>query len=410
MLRNRSSAARCTIYRGQIKRVALSLLIVVAGCSQSAVPSTRAESLPTVRTGAGSAYGYKVLHFFGYLAHGVDDGASPAAALVESNGKWYGTTTGGGQSGGAIYTVSPSGDVHVLTGFPGSFDPRALDAPLTPVGATLYGTSSSGGANSYTGTVFSFARGRLHVLHSFGAGNGDGNNPHSGLVSVNGVLYGTTTTGGTSGVGTFFSITPRGTERILYSFAGGNDGKYPYSTPIYFNGSFYGTTLDGGPRNMGTIYKMSLDGAETILHVFTGGADSSYPQALSLYGNRFYGTTSGAGGKGDWGTAFTFTTGAPTVLYRFKGKPDGGYPVAGLLLFHGKLYGTTQYGGKYDKGTIFALSTSGVETKLHDFRESYEDGGLPGAPLVAMNATTLWGTTFFGGPYSNAGTIFEITP
>ena len=45
------------------------------------------------------------------------------------------------------------------------------------------------------------------VLHSFGTGTGDGQNPYAGLINVNGTLYGTTTSGG-SGYGTVFSFSP----------------------------------------------------------------------------------------------------------------------------------------------------------------------------------------------------------
>jgi uncharacterized repeat protein (TIGR03803 family) len=65
------------------------------------------------------------------------------------------------------------------------------------------------------------------VLHKFGA-EGDGFNPYSGLIDVNGTLYGTTANGGSQyNDGTLFLITPSGIETVLHSFGGGSDGIRP---------------------------------------------------------------------------------------------------------------------------------------------------------------------------------------
>ena len=56
------------------------------------------------------------------------------------------------------------------------------------------------------GTAFQMTTGGNEtVLHDFTFG-ADGGNPSASLIVVNGTLYGTTKTGGTSGFGTVFSI------------------------------------------------------------------------------------------------------------------------------------------------------------------------------------------------------------
>ena len=393
--------------------MALAVLIIAAGCSQSLVPlgaSGPPRAPSNVRSGS-AASGYRVVHFFGGVVHGVSDGSLPQSGLIAWNGKFYGTTSYGGIRGGTIYSISPSGDVRLVDGFPSAFGPLSLYGGLVAMGSALYGTSSSGGSYQYYGTAFVLKAGKVRILHDFSPNNSDGQGPKTSLIVANGMLYGTTYAGGQYGGGTFFSMTPSGKLRILHSFSGESDGTLPSASVVEHDGAFYGTTLDGGAYNKGTIYKISSTGAETVLHSFSGGSDGSYPAAnLIWYRHRFYGTTSGAGGGTDWGTVFSFTTGAPKTLYAFRGKPDGGYPWAAVTAFNGKLYGTTELGGTYNYGTIFELTLDGREKKLHDFQQSYEDGGLPDAPLLAVNGTTLWGTTTYGGPNSNAGTIYAITP
>ncbi len=90
--------------------------------------------------------------------------------------------------------------------------------------------------------------GALNIAYSFGSAP-DGANPTSTLISVGGVLYGTTLGGGGTscnsgqGCGTVFSIDASGTETVLYRFQGGSDGQTPSSKLTYYQGTLYGTTF-----------------------------------------------------------------------------------------------------------------------------------------------------------------------
>src|SRR5947209_12380624 len=69
--------------------------------------------------------------------------------------------------------------------------------------------------------------GKLTILYSFHCG-ADACNPVGKLLSSDGVLYGTTISGGTQNHGTVFSLDPStGVETVLYSFSGGTDGDSP---------------------------------------------------------------------------------------------------------------------------------------------------------------------------------------
>ncbi|MGB6519276.1 MAG: choice-of-anchor tandem repeat GloVer-containing protein [Candidatus Cybelea sp.] len=272
---------------------------------------------------------------------GNADGAYPSAGLVNVDGTLYGTTEQGGlgasgslgcENGcGTIYSITTSGSEKVLYKFMGSqgFYPVA---GLIDVKGTLYGTASLGGKKGKPKCSFGFGCGMvysisttgiLNVLHQFTAGS-DGANPATGLVDVNGTLYGTTNEGGGSGCGgsgcgTVYSVRPGGAEKVLYRFSGGSDGSDPDAALVEVGGVLYGTTANGGGSGCagsgcGTVYSISTTGAETVLHSFGGSPDGATPVAALinvrgvLYGTTFYGGDgSGSGGYVGRGTVFTLT-------------------------------------------------------------------------------------------------------
>ena len=68
------------------------------------------------------------------------------------------------------------------------------------------------------------------ILHSFSGS--DGTRPSGGLALENGILYGTTFSGGDNNLGTVFSIRTNGSNfKVLHHF-GGSDGATSFSTPI----------------------------------------------------------------------------------------------------------------------------------------------------------------------------------
>lgn len=257
--------------------------------------------------------------------------------------------------------------------------------------------------------------GEERVLYSFeGRGNGgvngqDGSAPAAGLIAdAAGNLYGTTSTGGSSGncyggCGAVFQLIPpsvRGdawTENILYNFQGGSDGWMPLANlTLDSAGNLYGTTALGGtgscvsngqPLGCGTVFELLL-----------------------------------VGSPGNYSTE--------TILYSFQGAPnDGALPYAGVVFDAvGNLYGTTAYGGPssscfygnniFGCGTVFELSPAGNgvwnESVLHSFYH-YFDGRNPVAPVVFAPDGNLYGTTRQGGGFhqgcaGGCGTIFQLIP
>ncbi len=148
-----------------------------------------------------------------YSFMGNADGSSPNAALTKGrDGAFYGTTFfGGDQDNGTIFRITTAGDLTILYRFTGGDDGSSPQAPLAPAGdGNFYGTTTSGGSNS-NGTIFMVTpAGVLTTLYSFPQ-PGDGAKPIAGLVQGrDGSFYGTTSEGGQDGFGTIFKLSVPG--------------------------------------------------------------------------------------------------------------------------------------------------------------------------------------------------------
>jgi uncharacterized repeat protein (TIGR03803 family) len=314
---------------------------------------------------------------------------------------------------GTVYAVSTSGKhERVIRQFAhgkyGEYkDGELPSGGLTAVNGVLFGTTTSGGT-ALDGTVFKIVcratRCSETVVHSFTQQANDGGAPNGDLIDVNGTLYGTTHAGGAKNCGTVFSITPSGHETMLYSFKGGADSRYPLAGLTNVSGTLYGTT-EGDPYGYGTVFKITTSGAQTVLHTFRG-ADGAYPEAtLTNVGGKLYGTTTYGGANG-LGTVFSVTpSGRERVLHSFAGGADGESPSSPLTNVGGAFFGLTSRGGGSGKGTIFRIATSGSESILYSFTgamagENGTNGENPFGRLLYLNGM-LYGTTYRGGIFSD---------
>jgi uncharacterized repeat protein (TIGR03803 family) len=260
-----------------------------------------------------------VLHRF---CGGVD-GCGPGGGLTEEKGMLYGTTgAGGAHVFGTVFSFDPkTGSERMLYSFcsqqycPDGAYPESV---LIDVKDALYGTTAYGGANR-KGTVFAFDpnTGVQKVLYSFCSQQGctDGASAYTSLVDVNGTLYGTTLEGGTFDGGTAYALDPAtGAETVLYSFCSQQnctDGLAPESGLVEVNGTLYGTTTSGGAYGGGEVFALDPNtGAQTVVYSFCtqqncpdGHAPNGNLIAVNgtLYGATYYG---GANGRG---TVFELT-------------------------------------------------------------------------------------------------------
>lgn len=416
--------------------------ILVAGCSggQPVQPFAGNQRLAAEgwrRLGAApQASAYRMLYSFGSSG---TDGTYPGPGLIDVNGTLYGVTFNGGRNHtGTVYSIKPTGAERILHDFGGPGDGQfpLAGAALLDVNGTLYGTTWKGGSQCATiggcGAVYSIGlTGDEKVVYSFNRTNRHGTgatNPECALVNVNGILYGTTASGGKyddatlEHGGTVFRLDPTtGSVQILHDFGGGTDGRFLQGPLVARDRILYGVTNAGGTvgrkayGGYGTVFRIDLRGNERVLHNFGRGNDGTNPydsSALLDVNGTLYGTTTG-GGKYNVGTVFSISLGgAERVLHFFGGSGDGAHPTAGLIDVNGTLYGTTSTGGKYNGGTIFSISPAGVEQVLHDFGQG-TDGQYPQGGLLDVDGT-LYGTTTWGGKYGdgsdpNYGTVFALT-
>lgn len=211
-----------------------------------------------------------------YSANLLNDiGTHPKSGVaIGSGGVLYGTTTTVGQiRSGTVYALTPpptpggawsAGLVHLFESLAEGFDPGVAGVVIGTNGA-MYGTTTAGGTGTACmqgcGTVYMLAP-SFAVLYSFQGGS-DGVSPNGVVIGPGGVLYGTTSAGGTGGLGTVFSLTPPSstggpwTETVLHSFTG-SDGANPAAGVVISGLALYGTTSGGGSGTCGcgTVFQL----------------------------------------------------------------------------------------------------------------------------------------------------------
>ena len=347
-----------------------------------------------------------VLHSF--TGSGLD-GSTPYDVVIYENGILYGTTYNGGSNNkGTIYSYDLTTNTFTtLYSFIGT-DSQAPFASVIYESGILYGTTSGGFGNR--GTIYSYnlSTSTLTTLHTFTGPPTGGTNSFASVIYESGILYGTTYTGGSSNRGILFSYDlTSSTFSILHSFTGtGTDGSQPHASVLYQGGILYGTTSYGGTTNSGTLYSYNL----TTNTYATLYSMNGYPRAGVIYESGIlYGTTYG-GGTSNFGSLFSYNLASNTFsnFYSFTGTSNGGI-TSRVFYVNGLLYGITRYGGSINNnGTIFSYNlSSNTLTTLYTFNGT--DGSA--ANDVIYENGVLYGTTAVGGS-SNKGIIcsFTISP
>jgi uncharacterized repeat protein (TIGR03803 family) len=276
--------------------------------------------------------------------------------------------------------------------------------------------------------------GSEQVLYQFKSPQ-DGQFLLSGVLLLNGKIYGVTYGGGTSGAGTVFELTHNKTgwtKETLYNFTRRKDGGLPVTELAADKaGNLYGTATQGGSYlsgcpvaggvGCGVVFKLTRRSGHwklTVIHKFNG-KDGSNPAGNlvwddvgNLYGTSFGGKSCGI--ECGYGTVFKLsrsgTSWKLSTIHFFRG-PDGASPVSLFRDSKGNLYGSTGGGGKYGNGTVYKLSPSGNRwtlTTLYSFTGG-ADGNGPSQAAVLYTGAAIYGTTVDGGLYSYGyGVVYEV--
>jgi len=355
-------------------------------------------------------------------------GSTPVAALAKSNdGSLWGTTSRGGSGDqGTIFKLDPtSGTVATVADFDestrGTFGPYG---PLVMAADGLFWGTTYGNSGSDLGTVFNVdpGTGVKTTVARFSSLVAGGIGP-SGVLCDDGAgfLWGTTQQGKTSSFGTVFKVNQTTGELTTMAKFSGQNGANRGATPLGGlvrdkAGILWGTTSAGGTQEQGTIFRISPESGE-LTTVLDLGGNADFPIATKPRGELRAdqeGVLLGLGGNGEGGV-FRFDISSSAISHGLgftydSSETRGRHPEAGLSSDDtGRLWGTTAFGGRYWTGTVFRLDpmTGKLDTMV-DF--SSIGPPYPGSRPVARLTSAggfMWGTTRYGGA-TYQGTIFKI--
>ncbi len=204
------------------------------------------------------------------------------------------------------------------------------------------------------------------------------------------------------------------TLNVLYAFTDGVDGRYPGGVTFDSAGDLYGITA--GPAYGGLYELMHRDSSWILqpLYNFQGGSEGYGPNGL-VFGpdGALYGATSDGGGVCNniydyCGTVYSVRPSTHTCAnalcpwswtleYVFGNNlnGDGGFQPRSGLMFDsaGNMYGTTYYGGLYSNGTAFQLSRTQNGWRQNALDNFPTGVGYPTSGLTFDAAGNLYGTS-----------------
>jgi uncharacterized repeat protein (TIGR03803 family) len=318
---------------------------------------------------------FQIRHNF--LGH--TDGANPQGNFIrDSNGRFYGVTSGGGINGdGTIFSYNPAtGTYSKIVDFNNSITgSNPLYGLVRASNNKYYGVTNRGGSGNL-GVIFEFDPASSNVSTKFNFSGASGSNPSGSLVvASNGLLYGLTQAGGTNEAGVIYEFEPNtGSVQKKADFSA-TIGIRPLGRLIEVDNNFYGVALNGGTTNAGTIFQYNLINNSLSERYSFATLSGSFPIGglTPITNEKVYGIAS-TGGQNNLGTIFQFNlaTGIYTKLFDFD-KLNGGFTSGTnslTLSNNGKLYGLTFRGGENDFGVLFQYDTeSNQYLKLHDFND-----------------------------------------
>jgi uncharacterized repeat protein (TIGR03803 family) len=248
------------------------------------------------------------------------DGRFPTGRLFQaSDGFFYGTTDEGGLwNSGVVYKVDADGNFVLLH----SLSPLYPGEGSQPKGGVrqasdgfFYGTTSGG-----YGSIFRMdAAGNFTVLHRFDPYAGDGWGPVSGLIEGrDGFLYGTAPSPGRyppvaqSSSGVVYRMDKSGAFTVLHSFSG-PDGFRPLAGLMQgVDGLLYGSTSLGGTSGLGVLFRMAP--VVSTLTPLPTLAQLAFDPLSVVGGQSSTGTIWLRGPAPSGGAVVTLSTGSPAVV------------------------------------------------------------------------------------------------
>jgi hypothetical protein len=347
-------------------------------------------------------------------------GLDPVKNLcLASNGKVYGIVSSGAVDfneyyEGGIYSYdTETKEYELIFGF--LADEVGNDTTgVTPVGGIiqasngkLYGVCSEGGLNK--GILYELNPNTQEFikLYDFSYSSDEGYFPSSGLLEVNGKLYGSTMYGGTGGTGSFYEYDiETGTVNNLLVLDYDSVGYSSYASPVYYNGHIYGLCRSGGEYNDGTLFSYNVNTGNIEIYPFEESSLGANPTIqLTVLNNKLYGVTKVGGVNGD-GVLYEFNPDTKLLEKRidfnsFTGVRD---PNSNLVAHNNLLYGLVSYSA--NSGTMFSYNPI---NNLVSFSSDSAMGNSKYHASLFVKDGTVFGIRYdYSGNYWDGGVFFEF--
>jgi len=388
--------------------------------------SPHAAQLYGVTTFGGSNYLGSIFHYTpstntfttDYSFQREVKGAAPKCRIVApGNGKYYGTTTSGGNyNAGVIFEWDSATNEYTepyhFTGTDGN-DARG---EMIEYNHKFYGLTNSGGANN-AGVIYEWDYINNVYTKKVDLDNANGSNPDGTLTLAGNKFYGFTRTGGQYNKGVLFEwdvTTNSYTKKFDFDSIKGSN---PVGKLVPFNGKLYAMCNAGGSANMGTLYEWDYVTNTVTKKVDFTGTNGSHPLGfLSFYNNNLYATTYDGGTK-HYGVIFQYNPASNTYTKKldlgFVYYPPSGYirtvyPLGSLALKGNIFWGITSNGNS--AGAIFSYDPTTNVFSDYFFNNSSGgstcDAGLTTPAAESYESFLVSGNTLVG-TYSSGGAIYK---
>ena len=340
----------------------------------------------------------------------------------ETSTTFYGTSNEGGDNGdGTLFTLDISDSTTTILH---SFEETLHGSPAAHMllhNNVLYGMTRGRNGVTTLGIAYSYdlGTGVFNVIDGLDGAPDGATSTSNLLLGSDGLVYGTTSSGGTFSSGIIYSIDATTNEFLrLYDFDGNTQdrtGLDPAGRLIQAkDGTIYGTTKLQGASGAGTIWSYD-PGSDvfTKLHDFVSADASRVSAGLTFNADStfLYGVANDGGANSD-GSIFKYDLALDvfSVLHHFDKDMDGTGSESHLFrASDGNMYGLTRTGGSSTQGTIYKVDPSDDSfTKLLDFNG--DNGGFSTSSFSEGIAGNLYATTIGGGAENKGALIaYNIT-
>jgi len=231
-------------------------------------------------------------------------GSMPYGSPILINDVLYGLTTSGGVNmDGVLYSYDISTDTYTdLYDFdlPSGSNPQGSLIRLS--NGKFYGLAANGGTNG-NGVIFSFDPVTLMYSSLFSFSVSNGSTPLGSLFEANnGLLYGTASSGGSGNYGALFSFNPANNAFVkLVDFNLANGASPSGELRQGSNGLLYGSTQSGGATGSGNMYSYDI-----ITSTLTSLFDFNFATGYGSTGGFSVITTTGIETANTAGNSITF--------------------------------------------------------------------------------------------------------